>query len=71
MTVHLDFRAPMSLSKYAVREMIAQEFRAISSSSRPPGERAYPKDSIYGGMKARLYVPHNRWRSSGLRTASA
>ena len=24
MTVHLDFRAPMSLSKYAVREMIAQ-----------------------------------------------
>ena len=24
MTVHLDFRAPMPLSKYAVREMIAQ-----------------------------------------------
>lgn len=55
MTVHLDFRAPMLLSKYAVREMMAQEIPGnviFITSSR--GERAYPKDSIYGGMKAAL-----------------
>lgn len=55
MTVHLDFRAPMLLSKYAVREMIAQGIPGniiFITSSR--GERAYPKDSIYGGMKAAL-----------------
>lgn len=55
MTVNLDFRAPMLLSKYAVREMIAQQIPGniiFITSSR--GERAYPKDSIYGGMKAAL-----------------
>ncbi|MGG3283679.1 SDR family NAD(P)-dependent oxidoreductase [Paenibacillus solani] len=55
MTVNLDFRAPMLLSKYAVREMIAQKIPGniiFITSSR--GERAYPKDSIYGGMKAAL-----------------
>ncbi|KOP66448.1 short-chain dehydrogenase [Bacillus sp. FJAT-18019] len=55
MTVNLDFRAPMLLSKYAVREMIAQKILGniiFITSSR--GERAYPKDSIYGGMKAAL-----------------
>lgn len=55
MTMHLDFRAPMLLSKYAVREMIAQGIPGnivFITSSR--GERAYPKDSIYGGMKAAL-----------------
>lgn len=40
MTVHLDFRAPMLLSKYAVREMVAQGIPAISSSSRPPGRES-------------------------------
>ncbi|WFB57899.1 SDR family oxidoreductase [Paenibacillus sp. BR1-192] len=55
MTMNLDFRAPMLLSKYAVREMIAQGIPGnviFITSSR--GERAYPKDSIYGGMKAAL-----------------
>ncbi|WP_106769870.1 SDR family NAD(P)-dependent oxidoreductase [Paenibacillus faecalis] len=54
-TIHLDFRAPMLLSKYAVREMIAKDISGhivFITSSR--GERAYPKDSIYGGMKAAL-----------------
>lgn len=55
MTINLDFRAPMLLSKYAVREMIAHKIAGnviFITSSR--GERAYPKDSIYGGMKAAL-----------------
>jgi len=54
-TINLDFRAPMLLSKYAAREMIAREIPGniiFITSSR--GERAYPKDSIYGGMKAAL-----------------
>lgn len=45
----------MLLSKYAVREMIAQGIPGniiFITSSR--GERAYPKDSIYGSMKAAL-----------------
>ncbi|MGG1876184.1 MULTISPECIES: SDR family NAD(P)-dependent oxidoreductase [Paenibacillus] len=55
MQVNLDFRAPMLLSKYAAAEMIARDIPGniiFITSSR--GERAYPKDSIYGGMKAAL-----------------
>ena len=54
-TINLDFRAPMLLSKYAAREMIENKIPGhivFITSSR--GERAYPKDSIYGGMKAAL-----------------
>ncbi|WP_054956908.1 SDR family NAD(P)-dependent oxidoreductase [Paenibacillus dakarensis] len=54
-TINLDYRAPMLLSKYAVKEMIAHHIPGniiFITSSR--GERAYPKDSIYGGMKAAL-----------------
>lgn len=55
MTVYLDYRAPMLLSKYAAREMIERKIPGniiFITSSR--GERAYPKDSVYGGMKAAL-----------------
>ncbi|NMO97248.1 SDR family NAD(P)-dependent oxidoreductase [Paenibacillus lemnae] len=55
MTIHLDYRAPILLSKYAAKEMIARDIPGsiiFITSSR--GERAYPKDSIYGGMKAAL-----------------
>lgn len=55
MAIQLDYRAPMLLSKYVVREMIANNIPGnviFITSSR--GERAYPKDSVYGGMKAAL-----------------
>lgn len=55
MAINLDYRAPMLLSKYTAREMIDHKNPGniiFITSSR--GERAYPKDSVYGGMKAAL-----------------
>ncbi|CAM3636745.1 MULTISPECIES: SDR family NAD(P)-dependent oxidoreductase [Saccharibacillus] len=53
--IALDYTAPVLLSKYAVRSMIERGIRGsvlFITSSR--GERAYPGDSVYGGMKAAL-----------------
>lgn len=54
-TVNLDYLAPMMISKYAAKAMIERNIPGsilFITSSR--GERAYPGDSIYGGMKAAL-----------------
>ncbi|MDN4620437.1 SDR family NAD(P)-dependent oxidoreductase [Paenibacillus sp. PsM32] len=54
-SIHLNYRAPILASKYAAQAMIDQEIAGniiFITSSR--AERAYPTDSIYGGMKAAL-----------------
>ncbi|WP_020617943.1 SDR family NAD(P)-dependent oxidoreductase [Paenibacillus daejeonensis] len=53
--VQLDYVGPMLVAKHAAAAMIEQEIPGsihFITSSR--GERAYPGDSIYGGMKAGL-----------------
>jgi len=53
--VELDYMAPILISKYAAAAMIQRNIPGniqFITSSR--GERAYPGDSIYGGMKAAL-----------------
>ncbi|GBF77615.1 SDR family oxidoreductase [Paenibacillus sp. 598K] len=53
--IHLDYTGPMLVAKHAAAAMIEQEIAGsilFITSSR--GERAYPGDSIYGGMKAAL-----------------
>lgn len=53
--IALDYTAPVLVSKYAVKSMIERGIKGnvhFITSSR--GERAYPGDSIYGGMKAAL-----------------
>lgn len=52
---NLNFRAPMLLTKYGADHMIASGIRgAIISIASSRGERAYPPDAIYGGLKAAL-----------------
>jgi len=54
-SIHLNYRAPILASKFAAQAMIDQEIAGniiFITSSR--AERAYPTDSIYGGMKAAL-----------------
>lgn len=71
--VTLDYTAPILLSKYAARAMIERGIRGsihFITSSR--GERAYPGDSIYGGMKAALIRSCAslalEWAPHGIRT---
>ncbi|MDO3412766.1 SDR family oxidoreductase [Saccharibacillus sp. CPCC 101409] len=71
--VALDYTAPILVSKYAVRSMIEREIKGsvhFITSSR--GERAYPGDSIYGGMKAALIRSCGslalEWAPHGIRT---
>ncbi|GGO07818.1 SDR family NAD(P)-dependent oxidoreductase [Saccharibacillus kuerlensis] len=71
--VTLDYTAPIVLSKYAVRSMIERGIKGhvhFITSSR--GERAYPGDSIYGGMKAALIRSCAslalEWAPHGIRT---
>lgn len=71
--VDLDYKAPILLAKHAVRSMIERGIRGnvqFITSSR--GERAYPGDSIYGGMKAALIRSCGslalEWAPHGIRT---
>ncbi|WP_172197028.1 SDR family NAD(P)-dependent oxidoreductase [Saccharibacillus qingshengii] len=71
--IALDYTAPIVLSKYAVRSMIERGIPGsvhFITSSR--GERAYPGDSIYGGMKAALIRSCGslalEWAPHGIRT---
>ncbi|WP_172257281.1 SDR family NAD(P)-dependent oxidoreductase [Saccharibacillus deserti] len=71
--IALDYTAPIVLSKYAARSMIERGIRGsihFITSSR--GERAYPGDSIYGGMKAALIRSCGslalEWAPHGIRT---
>jgi len=53
--IDLDYRAPILATRYAAQAMIERNIQGniiYITSSR--GERAYPGDSIYGGMKAAL-----------------
>lgn len=51
----LNFRAPMLAAKYIAKHMIDNQIRgSIISTTSSRAERAYPMDSIYGGMKAAL-----------------
>lgn len=53
--INLDYRAPILATRYAAQAMIERQIAGsiiYITSSR--GERAYPGDSIYGGMKAAL-----------------
>ncbi|WP_458121272.1 SDR family NAD(P)-dependent oxidoreductase [Paenibacillus sp. Z6-24] len=53
--IDLNYRAPILATRYAAQAMIDREIPGniiYITSSR--GERAYPGDSIYGGMKAAL-----------------
>lgn len=51
----LNFRAPMLLSKQIAKHMIAMGIRgSIVNTVSTRGFRAYPKDALYGGLKAAL-----------------
>lgn len=53
--MNLDFRAPMLLIKYIANHMIDNQISgSIVNIGSSRAERAYPQDSIYGGMKAAL-----------------
>jgi glucose 1-dehydrogenase len=53
--MNLDFRAPMLLIKYIAKHMIDNQIAgSIINIGSSRAERAYPEDSIYGGMKAAL-----------------
>ncbi len=53
--VELNYRAPILASKYAAQAMVERGIRgSIIHITSSRGERAYPDDSIYGGMKAAL-----------------
>jgi glucose 1-dehydrogenase len=53
--MNLDFRAPMLLIKYIANHMIDNQITgSIVNIGSSRAERAYPQDSIYGGMKAAL-----------------
>lgn len=53
--LELNYRAPMLAAKYAAQAMIERKMPGnIVHITSSRGERAYPDDSIYGGMKAAL-----------------
>ncbi|MFS0726738.1 SDR family NAD(P)-dependent oxidoreductase [Paenibacillus sp. 1P07SE] len=53
--VQLDYTAPILISKHAAAAMIERKIPgSIQFITSSRGERAYPGDSIYGGMKAAL-----------------
>jgi glucose 1-dehydrogenase len=53
--MQLNYRAPMLMIRHAARHMIEQGIKGgIVSITSSRAERAYPLDSVYGGMKAAL-----------------
>ncbi|WP_322907752.1 glucose 1-dehydrogenase [Paenibacillus campi] len=53
--VQLNYRAPILATKYAAQAMIERGMPGnIVHITSSRGERSYPDDSIYGGMKAAL-----------------
>ncbi len=53
--LHLNFRAPLLAMQAAARHMIAGNLRgSIVNITSTRGERAYPLDAVYGGVKAAL-----------------
>ncbi|MCQ4088701.1 SDR family NAD(P)-dependent oxidoreductase [Saccharibacillus sp. JS10] len=71
--IDLDYKAPILLSKFVAKSMIERNIKGniqFITSSR--GERAYPGDSIYGGMKAALIRSCGslalEWAPHGIRT---
>lgn len=71
--IDLDYKAPILLSKYVAQSMIEREIAgSIQFITSSRGERAYPGDSIYGGMKAALIRSCGslalEWAPHGIRT---
>lgn len=53
--INLDFKAYVLMMDYAVAYMLEHEIKGnIINITSTRGERAYPSDGIYGGMKAAL-----------------
>ncbi|MCZ8520894.1 MULTISPECIES: SDR family NAD(P)-dependent oxidoreductase [Paenibacillus] len=53
--IHIDFVAPVLLMQAVGRHMIEKDIRgSLINITSTRAERAYPHDSIYGGMKAGL-----------------
>ena len=53
--IKVDFVAPMILTKHVARHMLERGIKgSIINITSTRAERAYPHDSVYGGMKAGL-----------------
>lgn len=53
--MHVNFRSPLLLMREAAKQMIASGTKgSIVNITSSRAERAYPRDAVYGGMKAGL-----------------